>query len=63
MTYGMFKSFGCNTYKKVGGVAVIVNYKFYLEVRQLAAAFPPTHRFSVFANGNHLDDINSAGVD
>ena len=59
----MFKSFRCNTYKKGGGVPVIVNYKFYSGVRQLAAAFPPTDRFSVFANGNHLEDINSAGVD
>jgi len=53
--------------QKSGGrwqlLAVIVNYKFYSGVRQLAAAFPPTHRFSVFANGNHLEDINSAGVD
>jgi len=49
--------------KSGGALAVIVNYKFCLGVRQLAAAFPPTHRFSVFANGNYLDDINSAGVD
>jgi len=44
--------------KSGGALAVIVNYKFCLGVRQLAAAFPPTHRFSVFANGNYLDDIN-----
>src|SRR5882762_5953706 len=40
-TYGMFKSFRYNTYKKVGGVPVIVNYKFYWECGSLPPLFHP----------------------